>query len=624
MINKYPLWKYLLILFVILLAAIYASPILFSEDPALQISGRSATVVPDDTTLRKVTQVLNQYGVEGKTSQDKAGAILIRFSDVNAREEIKKVLSDELGENYIVALNMAQNTPQWLQSLGASPMNLGLDLRGGVHFLLEVDVDKALDPHLKSYVSAFRADLRKADLKYRQAEIIGQGIQIRFEDESTRNAASSFLLKNYPEFVIAPTAENGVYFLTLNLSVRKLKEIKDYAITQNLSTLRNRVNELGVSEPIVQRQGSSRIVVELPGIQDTAAAKRIIGKTASLEFRLEDWENTGSSAVYGPVPIGSERFPFKENRRPPVLVKNRVIVQGDRVIDARTGFDENGSPQVSIKLDSRGGKQMHATTAKNIGRNMVVIFVEFKTALKEVMKDGALVKIPVTTEDKYVINVATIRDALGFNFRITGLDSTAESQELALLLRAGALAAPMYFVEERTVGPSLGAQNIADGLNAMILGFVIVMAFMVVYYKMFGVIANVALVLNLVLLVAIMSLLGATLTLPGMAGFVLLAGMAVDANVIIFSRIKEELANGESPQAAIAAGYDRAFTSIIDSNLTTIAVAGVLFLMAAGSVKGFAVTLAFGIISSLFTSIFVTRALVNLLYGGRQLKTLRI
>lgn len=624
MINKYPLWKYCLILFIIVFAAIYASPVLFSEDPALQVSGRSATVVPNEATLRKITQVLNQYDIEGETAQDKAGAILIRFKDVNARDELKKVLSNELGEDYIVALNMAQNTPQWLQNLGASPMNLGLDLRGGVHFLLEVDVNQALDPHLKSYVSAFRTDLRKEDLKYRQAEIVGQGIQIRFDDEATRSAAASFLAKNYPEFISEPKIESADFLLDLQLSTLKLKEIKDYAITQNLSTLRNRVNELGVSEPIVQRQGANRIVVQLPGIQDTAAAKRIIGKTASLEFRLEDWENTGRSAIYGPVPIGAERFPFKEDRRPPVLVKNRVIVHGDRVIDARTGFDENGSPQVSIKLDSRGGKQMHATTSKHIGKNMVVIFVEFKTTLKEIMQNGELVKIPVTTEDKYVINVATIRDALGFNFRITGLDSTAESQELALLLRAGALAAPMYFVEERTVGPSLGAENIEDGLNAMIFGFLFVMAFMVFYYKMFGVIANVALILNLVLLIAIMSLLGATLTLPGMAGFVLLAGMAVDSNVIIFSRIKEELANGESPQAAIAAGYDRAFTSIIDSNLTTIAVAGVLFLMATGSVKGFAVTLAFGIISSLFTSIVVTRALVNLIYGGRQLKTLRI
>jgi preprotein translocase subunit SecD len=624
MLNKYPLWKNCLILFIIGLACIYASPVLFSEDPALQISGQNASVVPDDGTLRQVTQVLNEQGVNARSVQEDSGSILIRFEDINARDSLKKVLSESLGDNYIVALNMAQNTPQWLQDLGASPMKLGLDLRGGVHFLLEVDVSKVLDPYFKSYVSSFKTEFRKENIKYKKVEAQEQDIQLAFDDEDTRSRAVSLLSKNFPEFIIEPSSSNGSFDVSLRLNTQKLKEIKDYAITQNLSTLRNRVNELGVSEPIVQRQGANRIVVELPGIQDTAAAKGILGRTASLEFRLEDWEHTGRSAVYGPVPIGTERFPFKEDRRPPVLTKKRVIVKGDRVIDARTGFDENGQPQVSIKLDSRGGKQMHATTNKHIGKNMVVIFVEFKTKLKEIMKDGEKVTLPITTEEKYVINVATIRDALGYNFRITGLDSPSEAQELSLLLRAGALAAPMYFVEERTVGPSLGAENITAGLNSIIFGFVLVMMFMVAYYKMFGVIANVALVLNLVLLVAIMSLLGATLTLPGMAGFVLLGGMAVDANVIIFSRIKEELADGQSPQAAIAAGYDRAFTAIIDANLTTIAVAGVLFLMATGSVKGFAVTLAFGIISSLFTSIMVTRALVNLIYGGRQLKTLKI
>lgn len=624
MLNKYPLWKYLLIFSVIGIASIYASPVLFSEDPALQISGSDASATPDEQTLRKVKAVLTEQGSDAQVSQDKADTILIRFQDEHEREQIRNLLKQKLGDDFIVALSMAQNTPQWLQALGASPMNLGLDLRGGVHFLLEVDLSQTLEPHLKSSASAIRTSLREENLRYLGIETGTEELDIRFEDDEKRMAAISFLARNYPEFVIEKTSESGELFLNLRLTQQKLKEIRNYAISQNLSTLRNRVNELGVSEPIVQRQGANRIVVQLPGIQDTAAAKRIIGKTASLEFRLEDWENTGRSAIYGPVPIGSERFPFKEDRRPPVLVKSRVIVQGDRVIDARSGFDENSLPQVSIKLDGRGGKQMHAVTGKHIGKKMVVLFVEYKTQLREMMKDGKKVSVPVTTEDKYVINVATIQDALGYNFRITGLDNVAEAQELALLLRAGALAAPMYFVEERTVGPSLGAENIQAGMNSIIFGFALVMLFMVLYYKVFGLIANVALVLNLVLLIAIMSLLGATLTLPGMAGFVLLGGMAVDANVIIFSRIKEELANGESPQAAIAAGYDRAFSSIIDANLTTIAVAGVLFLMATGSVKGFAVTLAFGILSSLFTSILVTRALVNLIYGGRQLKTLKI
>jgi len=624
MLNKYPLWKYLLIIFIIGLAAIYASPVLFSEDPALQVSGANASIVSDEKTLRRVKRLLNQHQIDSTNAQLKNKTILIRFENETIREDIKKKLAKSLGEDYIVALSSAQNTPEWLQGLGAKPMSLGLDLRGGVHFLLEVDVSKAIDPHLKSYASAIRSELRKEKIKYRKAEIQEQSIQLRFDDELTRDEAITFLARNFTEFAVTSSIDGESYFANLKLSTLKLKEIKDYAITQNLSTLRNRVNALGVSEPIVQRQGANRIIVELPGIQDTVAAKRIIGKTASLEFRMEDTKHTGRSAIFGPVPPGTERFSWKDDRNPPVLVKKRIIVKGDRVIDARSDFDENGQPQVSIKLDSRGGKQMHSTTIKNIGNNMVVIFVEFKTRLQEVMIDGELKETPITTEEKHVINVATIRDALGFNFRITGLDSLPESQELALLLRSGALAAPMYFVEERTVGPSLGAENIAAGLNSIIFGFVLVMVFMVVFYKIFGVIANIALILNLVLLVAIMSIIGATLTLPGMAGFVLLGGMAVDANVIIFSRIKEELAKGESPQAAISAGYDRAFTAIIDANVTTIAVAGVLFLMATGSVKGFAVTLAFGILSSLFTSIMVTRSLVNLIYGGRNIKTLKI
>jgi preprotein translocase subunit SecD len=624
MLNKYPLWKYLLIFSIIGIATIYASPVLFPSDSALQVSGRNASVKVDDSTYRKVKSVLTREGSAASVEKEASGSILVRFPDEASRRSVKDVLEDDLGEDYVVALNMAQTTPQWLQDLGASPMNLGLDLRGGVHFLLEVDIQSALEPHLKSYQSDIRKQFKEADLTYKKLEIKEQSLEMAFDDDESRTKASSLIIKNYPEFVADRVIKEGALLLEIRLSDQKLKEIKDYAIGQNLATLRNRVNELGVSEPIVQRQGASRIVVELPGVQDPAKAKGILGRAASLEFRLEDWEHTGRSAIYGPVPFGSERFPFKENRRPPVLVKNRIIVKGDRVIDARSGFDEDGMPQVSIKLDNRGGKQMNSVTSKHVKKAMVVIFVEYKTSSKEVMKEGEKVLVPVTKTEKYVINVATIQEPLGFNFRITGLDSVAEAQELALLLRAGALAAPMYFVEERTVGPSLGAENIEAGMNSIIFGFVLVMIFMIIYYKVFGLVANVALVLNLVLLVAIMSLLGATLTLPGMAGFVLLGGMAVDANVIIFSRIKEEIAKGEPPQSAISAGYDRAFTAIIDANLTTIAVAGVLFLMATGSVKGFAVTLAFGILSSLFTSIMVTRALVNLIYGNRQIKTLRI
>lgn len=622
--NQYPLWKYLLILSIIILAAIYASPVLFSKDPALQVTGASASIEIDERTIRRIKNGLTKENLSAEIESTDESSVLLRFKNVEDQARSKKVLKGLLGDKYIVAHSSALNTPDWLKEMGAKPMKLGLDLSGGIHFLLEVDVSAAIEPRLKSYRSIFIKDFRDNKLKSRAIEIDQQQLKIRFDDEATRDAVASHISRNYIEFNASNKLEDGNLFLVLSLTEQKLKEIRTYAINQNLTTLRNRVNELGVSEPLVQVQGANRIVVELPGIQDTAAAKRIIGRTASLEFRLEDWKHTGREAVSGPVPIGTERFPFKENRRPPVLVKKRVIVTGDRVVGAKMGFDENSLPEVSIKLDSRGGKQMHAVTRGHIGKKMAVIFVEYKTRVKEVMKDGEKVSIPITSEEKYVINVATIQSALGFNFRITGLDNVNEAQELALLLRSGALAAPMYFVEERTVGPSLGKENIASGLNSIMFGFAVVMIFMVVYYRVFGLIANIALSLNLVILIAIMSMLDAILTLPGMAGFVLLGGMAVDANVIIFSRIKEELAEGETPQAAIAAGYDRAFTAIIDANITTIAVAGVLFLLATGSVKGFAVTLAFGIVSSLFTSIVVTRALVNLVYGSRSLKTLRI
>jgi len=496
-------------------------------------------------------------------------------------------------------------------------MNLGLDLSGGVHFLLEVDMDTAMETRMDSYVDAVKDKLRENRLRYRRVSADTTGLVIAsFRNAESRDEASDLLRDEYREFTF--DEKDGEFFdVTLRLLDTKIVEIRDLAIEQNLNALRNRVNALGVSEPIVQRQGQNRIVVQLPGVQDSAEAKRIIGRTASLEFRLVDMKNDLRAAMAGRVPPGSELFPMKDDTRLPVLLEKRVIVSGDRVIGAQASYDENGLPQVNISLDGKGGKMMNRVTKDNVGNQMSVLFVEHKSRLVKVTIDGVQKERREKFLRKYVINVATIQSALGNSFRITGLDSPAESSELALLLRSGALAAPMYFVEERTVGPSLGLDNIRSGVMSFALGLALVVVFMIGFYKVFGVFAVIALSANLVLLTAAMSILGATLTLPGIAGMVLTIGMAVDANVLIFARIKEELANGLPTQQAIHSGYDRAFVAIIDANLTTFIVAVILYAIGTGPVKGFAVTLMLGILTSMFTAILGTRALVNLTYGGR-------
>lgn len=611
--NHYPLWKYLLILLVISLGAVYALPNLYAPDPAIQLSGQSGGVIIDEPVMSKVTAALTESGIEyfGEEANGENG--LIRLKDREQQLPAKRVIQSALGVEYIVALNLAPTTPEWLANMGASLMKLGLDLSGGVHFLLEVNTEQAVAKRMETMVREVRSAMREEKLRYKSVKLVDKKTIVSiFNSEEDRDSGNSILRKNFREVSRQLSEENGLFVIRSELLESSIREIEDYALNQNLTTLRNRVNELGVSEPIVQRQGRNRVVVELPGVQDTAEAKRIIGKTANLEFRLE--------AAQGA--LSREKFEFSDPARLPrdAYLERSIVITGDHVSDAKSEFDENGMPQVGISLDSDGGARMHRASRKNIGRRLGVLFIEYKTRMKDgVDENGEQVQVPERYVEKKIISLATIQSALGVSFRITGLDSPREASELALLLRAGALAAPMYFVEERTIGPSLGAENVALGIKSVTIGMVLVLSFMLVYYKVFGIFANIALSLNLVILVAAMSILGATLTLPGIAGIVLTVGMAVDANVLIFSRIKEELANGLPPQSAIKAGYDRAFVSIIDANLTTLIVAVILYAIGSGPVQGFAVTLSIGILTSMFTAIVGTRALVNLVFGGRNI-----
>ncbi|WP_461516646.1 protein translocase subunit SecD [Porticoccus sp.] len=613
--NRYPLWKYLLILVVVTFGAIYALANLYIPDPAVQISGQNSGTVIDEQVLSQVETALKEAGIEyfGEEATGENG--LIRLRDREQQLPAKRVIQRALGSDYIVALNLAATTPSWLSSLGANPMKLGLDLSGGVHFLLEVNTDEAIAKRMETTLREVRGSMREEKLRYRSVKVEdGKTIVSIFETEAERDQASELLRQNFRDLGRQLSDENGEYVVRSSLSEAAVREIEDYALNQNLTTLRNRVNELGVSEPIVQRQGRNRVIVELPGVQDTAEAKRIIGKTANLEFRLE--------AEPGKI-SNREKFEFRDpNSRPSeAWLERSVVITGDHVSNATSSFDENGFPQVNITLDSDGGARMHRASRKNVGRRLGVLFIEYKTRMDYTTdENGEQIAIPERYVEKKIINLATIRSALGVTFRITGLDNPREASELSLLLRAGALAAPMYFVEERTIGPSLGAENIALGIKSVTIGMALVLVFMLVYYRVFGIFANIALGLNLVILVAAMSILSATLTLPGIAGIVLTVGMAVDANVLIFSRIKEELANGMPPQSAINAGYDRAFVSILDANLTTLIVAVILYTIGSGPVQGFAVTLSIGILTSMFTAIVGTRALVNLIYGGRSIK----
>lgn len=608
----------MLITSVIALGFIYSAPNLYAPDPAIQVSGQNSSMVMDEVALNKIRKALSAANIAYFGDLLTERNILVRLKDDKQQLAAKRHIQQALGLDYVVALNLASNTPDGLASLGAKPMKLGLDLSGGVHFLLQVDTRSVIAKYLETRLDELKKALRENKIRYKKTKIEENRIVMGFATQQRSDDAVRMVRSDFRDLLALGREVDGNYVVTMTLSDSAIKEKVEYAVAQNLTTLRNRVNELGVSEPIVQRQGTNRIVVELPGVQDTAEAKRIIGKTANLEFRLE--------SKPGKV-IGREQFKFR-NPRPgqaTAWLERRAVITGDQVTNASVGYDESGIPQVNISLDSAGGRAMHYATRKNIKRRLGVLFIESKARLEtRENEQGENESVVVPYVEKSIISLATIQSALGVQFRITGLDDPEEASELALLLRAGALAAPMHFVEERTIGPSLGAENIELGLMSLQMGMAGVLLFMLFYYRAFGFFANLALMINLVLLVAVMSLLGATLTLPGIAGIVLTVGMAVDANVLIFSRIREELRRGESIQVAISSGYERAFVSIVDANVTTLIVAVVLYAIGSGPVQGFAVTLSIGILTSMFTAIMGTRALVNLMYGGRSVDKLWI
>lgn len=618
-LNRYPLWKYLLVFAILVIGVLYAAPNLYGEDPAVQISSQDSQKAEGlGKRVEQILQAADLAPMAVESGED--GQVLARFAGENAQLKAADQLKSDLGEGYTVALNLAPATPDWLRKINALPMYLGLDLRGGVHFLLEVDMETAIKQKLESAADGMRRYMRDNNLHYASVNLGLNRITVRFSDKETRDTAFTELRNEFADLTF-DTEDNGdVYSLSGAFRKAALIEERKSALSQNITTLRNRVNELGVAEPVIQQQGSDHIVVELPGVQDTAKAKEILGATATLEYRLvqgtySDWLQAEQS---GKVPLDARLYHDRQGQ--PVLLKRSVIVTGDNITGATAGFDrQNNMPAVFVTLDGKGAARMSKISGENIGNPMAVVYIENKIDTKEV--NGKQVKTRRKVEE--VISIATIRDQLGRRFQTTGLDRE-EAHDLALLLRAGSLRAPMEIIEERTVGPSLGKANIEKGLNSVIVGFLLVVGFMVIYYRVFGVIADIALTVNLILIVAIMSMLQATLTMPGIAGIVLTLGMAVDANVLIYERIREELRNGNSIQASIHAGYEKAFATIADANLTTLIAAIILFGLGSGPVKGFAVTLSIGILTSMFTAIMITRAVVNLIYGGKRVNKLSI
>ena len=617
--NKFSIYQYLLILVILFVGSIYALPNLYPTQPSIQVaytdSGRSA----DQPLLNELEDILQDSNTKYEDMFLRENKIVIKFNDVDTQLSSKTILQNTLLDKVIIALFLEPSTPQWLKDLGANPVKLGLDLSGGVHFLLEVDIDTAQQGRLELLLDTYRKSFKEERIKFDDSSINDLRLVFEMSDnQSYSNALKRFRddspLINGVQYIITEKPASNI--LMLEYTDVALREIRDYAVGQNLTTLRNRVNELGVSEPIVQRQGANRIVVQLPGVQDPTAAKKIIGKTANLEFRLEANSRTS--------PLRKEEFSFKENEFQTAFLEKAVVVSGDRVTNAGTGVDESGFAQVNITLDMEGGRAIQKATSGNIGRGLGVLFVEQKTKSELVTNlSGEKIIEQTTFIEKNIISLATIQAVLGTSFRITGVGSPTEASELALLLRAGALAAPMKFVEERTVGPSLGKENIELGMKSIMIGFSLVVLFMVLYYRVFGIAANISLIINLVLITGIMSLLGASLTLPGMAGIVLTVGMAVDANVLIFSRIREELKE-KDPQRAINDGFSRAFVTIFDANVTTLITALILYIIGTGPVKGFAITLSIGIITSMFTAIMCTRAMVNIVYGNKNIQELKI
>lgn len=617
--NHYPLWKNLLLVGLLLLGIVYAIPNLFHDDPSVQISVASADVKLDEQVVSKVQQVLRDRHFDHLDVDRSADNLLIRFADTDTQIRARDLLQATFGEHYTVALNLASRTPAWLAAIGANPMKLGLDLRGGVHFLLEVDVNTLIKAREDGDVRGFGDTLRQANIRYMGIERLRpHGLLIKFRDADTLQQARRELKGQLADYVVTQDVANGEYKLQALMSEAAVTKVANDALDQTMNTLRNRVNELGVSEAIVQRQGVNHISVDLPGIQDTARAKEIIGKTATLRFQMVDVDHDAESAwLSGDIPLGTKMYTY-EGRR--LLLKEQVILQGNSITYAAASFAQDGRPAVNIHLGGGGESLFHRTTVANIGKPMAVVYVETKT--DQHLVDGKIVNS--SRQEERIISVATIQSALGNNFEITGLGSQKYASDLALLLRSGALVAPVTFAQELTVGPSMGKANINMGVVSIVIGFIFVVSFMIIYYHLFGLVANMALLLNLIFIVAVLSLLGATLTLPGIAGIVLTVGMAVDSNVLIYERIREELRNGISPQVSIYSGYERVFVTIVDSNVTTLIVAMVLFALGSGAVKGFAVTLTVGLLTSMLTAIVFTRAVVNLVYGRRNVKRLSI
>ena len=615
MLNKYPLWKTLMVAFIVAFGALYATPNLYGEDPAVQVSGLRG-VEANLATLDTIKEYLSKSNIAFSSVVLEKGQVLTRFKNTEDQLKARDVLDDNLGKQYSVALNLTPATPDWLSSIGGTPMKLGLDLSGGVSFLMEVNMKEAINKAKIGMVGDFRGDLRNEKIRYRSVKEKGNAIVVKFRKVEDLEKGQSLLKKNYRDLLL--NSDENTLTLTAKMTELKLKEIREYALQQNITIIRNRVNELGVAEPLVQRQGKKHIVIELPGVQDTAKAKEILNATATIEFRLVDTQGDIGAAMNGRIPASS--ILLKEKDGTPVLLKKRIMLTGDHITDAKSGFDEYSRPQVNISLDSAGGSKMSNGTKSNIGKPMATVFIEYKPTDKR-DPEGNIIFEKV----QEVISVATIQARLGKSFRITGAGSQAEAHNLALLLRAGALIAPIAIVEERTVGPTLGAENVQLGFQAIMIGFGLVFIFMIIYYRAFGVVANLALGANLVLIIGVMSLIpGATLTLPGMAGIVLTVGMAVDANVLIFERIREEIREGKTIQQAIHQGYEAAFSTIIDANITTLIAALILFAVGTGPVKGFAVTMSIGILTSMFTSVVGSRAIVNAVWGGKSLKKLSI
>ena len=612
MMNQYPLWKNITILVIVLIGALYALPNIYDQNPSIEITGsRDKTV--DQALHDAVKARLDSQQVNYKKIQLLQDRIRVRFITPDDQLRGQEALTGSLPDGYTQALTLLPDLPAWLVDLGAEPMYLGLDLRGGIHVLIDVDMDAAVKQSIERYTGDVRSFLRREKLRYITVRQTATGIEVKFNQADLRDKAEEKLGNEFRDLTLASADEEGAFFVRLSLSEDEERSVKKFALEQNITTLRNRVNALGVAEPIIQQQGDRRIVVQLPGAQDPGRLKELLGATATLEYRLVDTEHSVQDAMEGRVPAGSKLY--RERDGTPVLLKKRVIVTGNQITDASSGLDQrSGAAAVFVNLDGQGARRMRNVTTDNVGKPMAVVFIENRIITRIV--DGEPVKKKIKVEE--VISVANILEPFGRRFQTTGLDSTEEAHDLALLLRSGALAAPIEIIEERTIGPSLGQDNIDQGFRSVVIGMVLVLIFMGFYYRVFGLVANVALVVNLVLIVAVLSILQATLTLPGIAGIVLTVGMAVDANVLIFERIREEIRVGSSPQASIFAGYDKAMMTIIDANVTTLIAAVVLYAFGTGPIKGFAVTLAIGIVTSMFTAIIGSRALINIIYGGRK------